>query len=65
MSAEGLSTASGSLTADEMKRLDEMRRSLRLEEEGFPPDLPPKARDYTSNHPSGITADYRNLKPIR
>ena len=48
-----------------MKRLDEVRRSLRLEQEQFPPDLPPKRKDHGNKHMSGITADYRDAQQFR
>ena len=61
-SSDGLSSGSGSLTADELKRLEDVRRSFRLENEEYPPELPPKTRNlnYKSPYLSGITADYRD-----
>ena len=64
-SAEGLSMGSGSLTADELRRLDEVRRSLRLEQNDYPPELPPKTRNNGNQVLSGITADYRDSQQYR
>ena len=64
-SSDGLSTGSGSLTADELKRLDEVRRSFRLDHNEYPPELPPKTRNQNSQHLSGITADYRDVQQYR
>ena len=64
-SSDGLSTGSGSLTADELKRLDEVRRSFRLDHNEYPPDLPPKTRNQNNHNLSGITADYRDVQQYR
>ena len=56
---------SGSLTADELRRLDEVRRSLRLEQNDYPPELPPKTRNNGNQVLSGITADYRDSQQYR
>ena len=58
---DAASGGEGSLTADELRRLDEVRRSIHLEQEGLPPELPPKSNRILS----GITADYRDNPQLR